>query len=658
VRRLGAIAFVLAVAVLVAATSAHADTTLGSKLEDPYETTFGASAGITVYQEASSSELLTAPGPGTITAWKVRSGDLGAKYELRILRASGGGFSRVATSSAQTVTDAEDKVRGPFAVALPVKAGDRIGLYVLAGAGAPINNVTAPLADELDYIADPFNEGETKEAALTPPLGNSQELLLQASFSPGKPVELTPPTISGEARAGIRLTATEGSWEGASTFAYQWLRCSGAVCTAIAGATSPSFTPGAGEEGLQLRLDVTAAGEGGKTTASSSLTDGVKPAPPAAAVSTGPPVLSGEARETQTLTGTVGNWSGSPTSFAYQWLRCAGAAGTGCVPVAGAISPAYLLTHADAGSTMRLEVTASNAIGPGTALSAPSAVVQALAIRAQLAVSPGPTCVGVPTTFDASGSQTPNLPITRYRLTYKEVPWLWVGLAEQAGLTQDAYLAKLPVQVLAVGPQPIKTTTFTWNRPWTAGIDYGDQEVAHPGVYVRDALLVTLEVTDLAGATAGTTQWVFFSSYTTQYSGELALGGACPKVSNVVKNSRYPLAEGHTIVSKTRLVSTLRCATATPCAGTVSTLYARSLHPAAASSVGAKGKATVIAADPFFTIPGHHTATVTQKLTKAGRALLRRGTPLKAIERLTSIAVSGKATTRSLHLTLRRSRAR
>lgn len=648
------VALAVLVALLAAASSAQADAILGSRLEVPYETTFGASAGITAYQEAAPSEVLIAPGPGTITAWKVRSGDQNAKYELRILRPSGGDFTSIATSSAQTVPDTEDKVRGPFPVALPVKAGDRIALYVVSGAGAPINNVTAPVADELNYVADPFGDGETKEPALTPPLGNSQELLLQATFSPGKPVALTPPAISGEARAGIQLTATEGSWEGASSFSYQWLRCSGAACTPIAGATGATFTPGAGEEGFQLRVDVTAGGEGGKSTASSALTDGIKPAPAGAPVSTGPPLLSGEVRETEKLTGTTGNWAGSPTSFSYQWLRCAGAAGTGCVPILGATSPAYLLTHAVVGSTMRLEVTATNAIGQGSALSAPSAVVRALAIRAQLAVSPGPTCVGVPTTFDGSGSQTPNLPITNYRFTYKNVPWNWEGLAEHAGLTEAQYLAKLPLEVLAVGPHPVETTTFTWNRPWTAGIDIGDQEVAHPGVYIRDAILVTLEVTDLAGATASTSQWVFFSSYTTQYSGELALGGKCPKVLNTVRNAERPLLVGPTTVSKAHVTSTLRCKTAAPCAGALTTLQPRSLHAAAGSSARVKGTATVIAADPFFSIPGHHTAKISQKLTKVGRARLRRGVPLKAIERVTSIGISGRTTTRSLRVTLRR----
>lgn len=159
-RRAGPIASLGLAAVLIAgltsATCASAATTLGSTLGDGYEATFGGPA-ITVYQEAGDGESLSAPSGGAITAWSVRSGDVNAKYELRVLRPTGGGqFTAVGTSSPQTVPDAEDKVRGPFAVSLPVKAGDRIALDVISGLGAPINNTLAPIEDELNYIGDPF----------------------------------------------------------------------------------------------------------------------------------------------------------------------------------------------------------------------------------------------------------------------------------------------------------------------------------------------------------------------------------------------------------------------------------------------------------------------------------------------------------------------
>ena len=139
-RLVGALAATLLAActVLALAPAAGAEKTLGSTLEDSYDTTFGGITGITVYQEAAPSESLTAPGPGTITSWSVRSGDSGAEYELRILRpAAGGELTAVSTSALLTRSPTAKTKCGTFPVSLPVKTGDLIALYVVKGLGAP-----------------------------------------------------------------------------------------------------------------------------------------------------------------------------------------------------------------------------------------------------------------------------------------------------------------------------------------------------------------------------------------------------------------------------------------------------------------------------------------------------------------------------------------
>lgn len=89
---------------------------------------------------------------------------------------------------------------------------------------------------------------------------------------------------------------------------------------------------------------------------------------------TAPPTISGTATVGETLTANNGTWSNSPTTFGYQWLRCNGG-GNACVNVANGTQKTYTLVGADAGHTMRVRVTATNADGSATAESAQTAAV-------------------------------------------------------------------------------------------------------------------------------------------------------------------------------------------------------------------------------------------------------------------------------------------
>jgi hypothetical protein len=92
---------------------------------------------------------------------------------------------------------------------------------------------------------------------------------------------------------------------------------------------------------------------------------------------TAKPKISGPLQVGQILTATNGTWSGSPTSFAYRWQRCS-ASGTACADIGTADAnddADYKLTSADAGKTIRLRVTASNASGDASAASAVTAIV-------------------------------------------------------------------------------------------------------------------------------------------------------------------------------------------------------------------------------------------------------------------------------------------
>jgi len=92
-----------------------------------------------------------------------------------------------------------------------------------------------------------------------------------------------------------------------------------------------------------------------------------------------PPTISGTATDGQTLTVSSGAWTGStPINRRYQWRRC-DSAGASCVDIAAATAPAYPLTAADVGRTMRVRETATNAYGTRSVDSAATAVVKARA---------------------------------------------------------------------------------------------------------------------------------------------------------------------------------------------------------------------------------------------------------------------------------------
>ena len=88
------------------------------------------------------------------------------------------------------------------------------------------------------------------------------------------------------------------------------------------------------------------------------------------------PVVSGVAGEGQVLSAGSGSWSGSPTSYSYQWQDC-GSSGASCVAVAGATASTYLLGAGDVGHTVRVVVTAVNGAGSASVSSAATGVVVA-----------------------------------------------------------------------------------------------------------------------------------------------------------------------------------------------------------------------------------------------------------------------------------------
>jgi hypothetical protein len=93
------------------------------------------------------------------------------------------------------------------------------------------------------------------------------------------------------------------------------------------------------------------------------------------------PRISGSAAVGSTLTASQGSWTGSPTSFAYQWVRCGRdgglPSGADCAAIGGATTTKYVVSSADVDRRLRVRVTASNADGSKTVASNATSLVRA-----------------------------------------------------------------------------------------------------------------------------------------------------------------------------------------------------------------------------------------------------------------------------------------
>ncbi len=80
--------------------------------------------------------------------------------------------------------------------------------------------------------------------------------------------------------------------------------------------------------------------------------------------STSRPAVSGDPEQGLQLSAQPGGWTGSPSSFSYQWERC-GFSGANCQTIPGAIESSYTPVEEDVGHQIRVREGAFNASGSG-----------------------------------------------------------------------------------------------------------------------------------------------------------------------------------------------------------------------------------------------------------------------------------------------------
>ena len=163
-------------------------------------------------------------------------------------------------------------------------------------AGANCSNIGANSAA---YVATSADVGSRLKVTVTAGngAGSAQSTsALTAVVTASAPANTTPPAITGTAKEGMTLTATNGAWTGTSplTFTYAWGRCdaAGANCLPIATANAQTYVPDTSDVGFTLRVTVTATNGIGNASATSSQTAVVvsasAPPPPGS-----PPVTTG-----------------------------------------------------------------------------------------------------------------------------------------------------------------------------------------------------------------------------------------------------------------------------------------------------------------------------------------------------------------------------
>jgi len=194
------------------------------------------------------------------------------------------------------------------------------------------------------------------------------------------PTALTPPVLAPltGVHDGDTLTLTPGSYSGGVTPSEQWQRCDvNAVCSDIPGATGTSYALTPDDVGNTIQVQETANNGTGSTIVFTDATDPVLARAPF--VTDLQPSVSGTPSGGETLLADPGHWGGTPTiTFAYQWQRC-DALGATCLDITGATGTSYAVDGtADAGATLRVAVSATNANGTTIATSLATTAVPAL----------------------------------------------------------------------------------------------------------------------------------------------------------------------------------------------------------------------------------------------------------------------------------------
>ena len=218
---------------------------------------------------------------------------------------------------------------------------------------------------------------------------------------------------------------------------------------------------------------------------------------PGSPVNTVAPVASGTLTVGSTLSCTTGTWTNSPTGYAYQWLRNG-------VNISGATSGSYVVVAADAGTSVRCTVTASNAIGSTSATS------NALSIAA-LPSAPSNTVVPV-----VSGTATVGSTLSCTTGTWTNSPTSYAYQWQRNGVDTSGAISATYLLVAADGGTSVSCRVTATNAVGNTSI--ASNALAILGIPANTAAPVasgTLTVGSTLSCTTGT--WTNSPTYAYQW---------------------------------------------------------------------------------------------------------------------------------------------
>ncbi len=238
-------------------------------------------------------------GPATGSTYLPTGSDLGRRVSVAVTATTSAGATTV--SSLATTPVRPPAPVAPVLVTAPALAANApVGTALTVTDGTWTSNPPATFTYQWQRCtsgtcADLVGQTTNSYTPVAGDLGSTLKVIVTATNAAGTlsapsnastvvgvaPTVISPPTISGSPRVGSALVAAAGSWAGvpAPTFTYQW-QCGpiAPYTCAGSGAATPTFTPGIGDYGKAVRVQVTA-------------TNGWSPAGVALSADTGPVLL-------------------------------------------------------------------------------------------------------------------------------------------------------------------------------------------------------------------------------------------------------------------------------------------------------------------------------------------------------------------------------